>query len=164
MIRHVIHPYQPIVDKNSKVLVLGSVPSVKSVENGFYYGNPFNRFWKIMSLLCNHDLTNASNEEKTEILLNNNIALYDVVYACDIVDSNDDKISNIEVSDIEGIINNSQINHIFLNGNISYQIFKKYFPHLINISSKLPSTSPRNARYNINTLYQEWKVIQDFCK
>jgi hypoxanthine-DNA glycosylase len=160
----VVHPYQPIVDENSQILILGSVPSIKSVENGFFYGNPYNRFWPLMSLLCNYDLVTADKVEKTKQLLINKIALYDVVYSCDIIDSNDDKISNIKVSDIDLIISKSKIKHIFLNGNITYQIFIRYFPHLLSISTKLPSTSPRNARYSLDSLYQVWKIVLEFCK
>lgn len=157
--RHVELPFAPILDENSEVLILGTVPSIASIEYGFYYGNPYNRFWPVLSALIDFDLVHASKEEKRAELQKRHIALYDVIYACDIVGSDDSKISNIQVSDVEGMMRQSKIRHIFLNGNKAYSEFKKHFPHLMEIADKLPSTSPRNARQTLELLIKEWSKI-----
>ncbi|HHU28936.1 TPA: DNA-deoxyinosine glycosylase [bacterium] len=164
MKRHVVHPYSPVIHQESKVLILGTVPSLKSIENGFYYGHPQNRFWRIMSYLFNVDFVNASIKEKQKYLLANNVALYDVVYSCDIDGSDDNKITNIVPIDLDNLLKNTKIKHIFLNGQSCFKIFKKYFPHYLGIVSVLPSSSPRNVSYNFEKLIERWKEILNYCK
>ena len=160
-LRHVVHTFQPVVDQNSRILILGSVPSVKSMEEQFYYMHPQNRFWKILGNLFNKDLFNFTLNDKIDFLISNHIALYDSVYECDILGSSDNKIFNVVPSNIELLIKNTHITHIFLNGTASFYIFKKYTHNLLNISSKLPSTSPANATYTFDKLLEEWKAILD---
>lgn len=164
MKRHVIHPYQPIINNESRVLILGTVPSIKSIENGFYYGHPQNRFWKVLSSLLNVDLLSLNNDLKQNCLLDHYIALYDVVYSCEIEGSDDNKITNVIPINLEKLIDESRISHIFLNGKTCYKIFKKYFPSYLENVTVLPSTSPRNASYSLERLIEHWKTILNFCK
>lgn len=158
---HVIHELPPIISKNSRILILGSFPSVKSREHNFYYMHPQNRFWKILSLVVNEDLVSKSIDERRNYLLNNNVALYDVIYECDIVGSSDLKIKNVIPTNIEELIKETKITHIFVNGNKAYELFVKY--NNLNVI-KLPSTSPANAAYNLDKLYNEWEIIRDYLQ
>ena len=149
------HPFMPIYDKNSKILILGSFPSVKSRENNFYYLHPQNRFWKILAKIFNEE--NISTvEEKTNMLLNNNIALFDVIKECNIQGSLDANIKDVKVNDINVILNNSKVKKIFFNGKKSYELFFKYNKSEINFDV-LPSTSSANASFSFDRLYECWK-------
>ncbi|MDE5601067.1 MAG: DNA-deoxyinosine glycosylase [Clostridia bacterium] len=162
--RHVKHPFAPIIDKHCRVLLLGSVPSVKSVENEFYYMHPQNRFWKLMSYLLNEDFVSADIRTRTTLLLKHNIALYDSVEECDIEGSSDTKIKNVIPSDIPSFLEIADIQHIFCNGAASYQYLTKFYPEYQSIATKLPSTSPANAKYTIPMLADEWNVILSYNK
>ncbi|MDE6302259.1 MAG: DNA-deoxyinosine glycosylase, partial [Clostridia bacterium] len=144
-LRHIKHPFGAVIDKNCKILILGSVPSVKSVEGSFYYMHPHNRFWKVMSALLGEDLIAADITTRAAILLKHHIALYDSVEECDIEGSSDSKISNVIPADIPSLIASTSITRIFCNGTASYNNLLKYHPNLENIATKLPSTSPANA-------------------
>ena len=158
-IRHIKHPFKAVIDKDCKCLILGSVPSIKSVENNFYYMHKDNRFWKVLSVLLNTDLYNADISTRIEILLKNHIALYDAVEECDILGSSDSKISNIIPADIKSLIGRGRINKIFCAGSISYNITLKNNKDLENKIFKLPSTSPANAKLSLQDLINEWSVI-----
>jgi hypoxanthine-DNA glycosylase len=134
---------------------------VKSRENHFYYLNPLNRFYQVLSILLNEDLVNPSIEEKKEILLKRKIGLFDVIKSCLITGSADASISDVKINDIDEIVNMTKIEKINLNGGKAYSLFKRYFPHLIPIAQKLPSTSRSNARYQVEDLVVEWKIILD---
>lgn len=150
------HPFPPIYNSDSRILILGSFPSVKSRINGFFYGNPQNRFWKIISKVTNNLLpTNIS--EKKALLLTNHIALWDVVKTCDIEGSKDNSIRNIIPNDLSIILNQSSIKTIFANGNMAYNLYDKYSKNLYSMNIiKLPSTSPANASYNFEKLFEIW--------
>ena len=158
-----ISNFKPIYDNSTKVLILGSHPSVKSKNLGFYYMNPHNRFWKVLSSLLKCDFINASNDEKERMLLNNNIGLHDVVKACTIIGSSDTTIKSVEPIDLVSILNSSNIKYIFLNGKKAYSLFEKYFKDTAEehcVSYKvMPSTSPANARYSFDDLVSHWKEI-----
>lgn len=157
----VYHNLKPIYNDNSKILILGSMPSVISRKENFYYANQNNRFWKIMGQLFNVKLN--SNTEKELFLLSHNIALWDVIKSCDINGSSDSSIKNIAINDINKIIENSQINTIFLTGKKSYDIFNKYC-HLnkeMNIIY-LPSPSSANAVCSLESLIDSYKIILKF--
>jgi len=156
------HQFKPVIDQTSQVLILGSFPSVKSREFSFYYMHPKNRFWLIMSKLFGEDFSHVGIEKKIQLLKKHHIALYDVIKSCRIEGSQDASITDVEVADIEGLINQSKIKAIFLNGRKAEQLFKQHFPKFISIAHYLPSTSPANARYRLNDLYQEWKIIKDY--
>lgn len=151
-----IHNIEPVFNKNSKILILGSFPSVKSREQQFFYGHTQNRFWKVISSLTNEELPKTI-EEKKDLLLRNNIAVWDVIKLCDITGSSDSSITNVVPNDIYIILNNANIKAIYANGEKSYSLFKKYFGELK--VTKLPSTSPANAQYSFERLIEEWKVI-----
>ena len=154
---HVIHTFEPVFDQDSKILILGSLPSVKSRENQFYYGHPQNRFWKVISAIYHEELPNTI-EEKKNLLLKNHIALWDVIASCDIAGSADSSIKNVTGNDMCVILNHAKINRIYVNGGKAYELFVKYCkqdnqPPLI----KLPSTSPANATWSLERLTEAWK-------
>lgn len=161
-LRHVVHPFEPIIDERSRVLILGSVPSVASVERDFYYMHPQNRFWKLMSALLGEDLCHADKAEKISVLRQNRIALYDSVEECEILSSSDSKIKVIRPADIPSLLSKAEISRIFCNGNASYGYLVRFYPDLANMARKLPSTSPANAAFSLARLIDEWSVIKAF--
>ena len=159
MKEEVVHPLEVLKDKDSKILILGSFPSVKSREMNFFYMNKTNRFYKVLSLLLNIDLYSISIEEKKNILLKNHIALYDVVKRCRIHGSSDSSIEIEEYCDVYEILKNTNINRIYLNGSLAYSLFVKKYPELFKISYKLPSTSSANAKMKLEDLVSSWSII-----
>ncbi|WP_294464532.1 DNA-deoxyinosine glycosylase [uncultured Anaerofustis sp.] len=154
------HNIKPVYDKNSKILILGSFPSVKSRETQFFYGHPQNRFWKVISSITNTKLP-GTIEDKRKMLINNNIAVWDVIASCDIEGSSDSSIKNVIPNDLSAILKETNIKTIFLNGGTAYNLFKKYNKDLNMNIIKLPSTSPANARYSLEMLINDWNIIQD---
>lgn len=150
------HTFEPIYNKESKILILGSIPSVKSRENKFYYGHPKNRFWRLISEIFNEKLPDTV-EEKEKIILNNNLAIYDVIKSCEIEGSADNSIKNVQINDINKIIKNSSINKVIFNGNKAYQLYEKYEKNKFANLVVLPSTSPANARFSFEELFKKWK-------
>lgn len=152
--------FSPSVNNKSKILILGSMPGVKSLTEQQYYAHPQNRFWKLMALICNNkDLSNKDYQEKLNILLEHGIALWDVIKSCDRAGSLDTDIKNEVPNDIERLLTKyPNIKKNFLNGNKSYTAFKKYFPNILSKYNcyKMPSTSPANARYRLDDLYEVW--------
>ena len=158
------HSFPIFIDSNSKILILGSFPSVKSREEDFYYMHKQNRFYKILSNLFNEDFYNVDINTKKELLSKYHIALYDVIESCEIENSNDETIKNVEPSNIKEYIKNTNIKHIFINGNKAEELFIKYNNDLINMTTFLPSTSAWNARFNLEKLTNEYKVIKEYLK
>ncbi len=155
----ITHPIPPVYDENSKVLILGSFPSVKSREACFFYGHPQNRFWKLMASIFEDDLPETIDEKKA-FLLRHNIAVWDVIKSCDITGSSDSSIKNVVPNDLSTILNNANIVNIYVNGKTAYKYYEKYTKPLINREAIcLPSTSPANAAWNLERLKEEWKVI-----
>lgn len=153
------HPLEPLYRKDSKILVLGSFPSVKTREYGFFYGHPNNRFWPIMEALFQEDLGREIGERK-DFLLRHQIAVYDSIYQCDIVGSSDASIKNVVPSNLSVIFEEATIQAVYCNGGTSYKYYQKYHAEKSAIKgTKLPSTSPANARYRLDDLIEEWKVI-----
>ena len=138
--------FDPAFDKDSVLLILGSFPSVKSRKEGFYYGNPQNRFWKTV---CGYfgEETAKTVADKKAFLSRHNVALWDVVTACEIDGSKDNTICNEEIADIPWLLAHSKIQRIFCNGGKSFALLEREFPALLNITQKLPSTSPANPRF-----------------
>ena len=155
--------FKPSIDIYSKVLILGSMPGVKSLEKQQYYAHPQNRFWKVMGIICNEPkLYEFTYNLKLKTLLKNNIALWDTIKTCKREGSLDSDIQNETPNDIKGLLKNyPNIKTICLNGNKSYSAFKKYFPDLLEKYNchKMPSTSPANARYNLDILIKEWVKV-----
>ena len=160
-LKHANHAFESFYNIDSKILILGSFPSVKSRENGFYYMNKTNRFWSVLSNIYNEDFININIDKKKELLNKYHIALSDCIYECDIIGSSDSSITNIKLMDIDTIINNSNIEYIYCNGNKSYELFIKYFNKYNNIVTKLPSTSAANAKMRLDDLIKEWKEIKN---
>lgn len=136
--------FEPYINADSEILILGSFPSVKSREVGFYYGHPRNRFWSVLATVFNEDLP-ATVDEKKAILRRNKIALFDVVEECEIEGSLDSNIRNAKAADIKSVIEKGNISRIILNGGKAYSVFAKMYPDLLYMAIKLPSTSPANA-------------------
>lgn len=156
------HTLKPIYNSNSKILILGSIPSITSRNNNFYYSHKNNRFWKIINVLFKVDLN--TKEEKEEFLLKNNIALYDMIKECEISGSSDSSIKYIKTNNITNIINNSKIKYIFLEGKLAYNLYKKYYNNLNLEYYYLPSTSSANASYSLDKLLDIYKIILDKLK
>lgn len=158
-IRHVKHTFKPVIDGGCKILILGSVPSVKSSEAGFYYMHGQNRFWAVMSALLGENLVGADAAEKTRLLLKHHVALYDSVEECDVLGSADSTIKNVVPADISSLIAGAAITKIFCNGATSYNLFIKYNPQIADMATRLPSTSPANAAHSLTALINEWSAI-----
>lgn len=155
-----VHTIPPLYGKNSRVLILGSFPSVKSREQGFFYGHPQNRFWKVVSGIFNCDMPETV-QEKTDLVLNNGLALWDVIAECEIVGSGDSSIKNVIPNDLSKILLNADIQKIFVNGKTAEKYYIKYQQHLTGKKAVcLPSTSPANAMWNIEKLIAAWEVIK----
>lgn len=154
-------PLPQIFDKNSKILILGSYPSVLSRQAEFYYANPRNRFWRIMSDLFGVNFTTMTAEQKTAALLSLDIALSDVVYSCNLHASADSSIRDVVPQNITEIIKCADVRRIFLNGKTAYRYFVKFFPEYVDIAVCLPSTSPANATFKYEKLLAEWQIIHE---
>lgn len=158
----VSHGFEPVYDGNSRILVLGSFPSVKSRENSFYYGHPQNRFWKLMARLLDEPVP-STIEEKKLLLLSRGIAIWDVVAACDIKGSSDSSIRNVIPADINRVLRAANITTIIANGDTAYKLYRKYCePHTGREAVKCPSTSPANAIFTLDRLTEAWgKALSD---
>jgi hypoxanthine-DNA glycosylase len=146
--------FPPIFNQKSRILILGTMPSVKSREAGFYYSHPQNRFWRVLAASFEKPLPQSA-EEKTQLLLANKIALWDVLASCEITDSDDSTIRNPVYNDISGFINKTKIEKVLCNGKKAYKLYlnlKLSLPVLC-----MPSTSPANAAWSAERLIEVWK-------
>jgi len=158
----VIHELDPVFDENSKILILGTFPSVKSREQKFFYGHPQNRFWKVLASVLEMELP-VTIDEKKEFLLKNNIAVWDVIESCQITGSSDSSIKDVVPADISKIINASKIERIFANGGTAKKLYEKYQYKILGVEIEgLPSTSPANAAYSLERLVNEWSVLKKY--
>lgn len=150
------HPFPPLYDPNSTLLILGSFPSVKSRENNFFYGHPQNRFWKVLAALYQVKIP-TTIEEKKQLLHSKHVALWDVIASCNITGSADSSIQNVCPNDLHRILQQSKIQKIYTNGKTAYRLYEKYIaPSLSLPYSYLPSTSPANAVWSLERLITEW--------
>ncbi len=153
-----IHNIEPIWDCNSRILILGSFPSVKSREMAFFYGHPQNRFWKVIANIYEEELPKTIDEKK-EMLLKNKIAIWDVIKSCDIIGSADNSIKNVVPNNLDIIFKNANIENIYVNGNQALNLYNKYLLPIIKIKATLlPSTSPANATYSFEKLCTIWQA------
>lgn len=158
----ILHPFPPVFDKNSKILILGSFPSVKSREQCFFYGHPKNRFWNVIAAVMNENVP-ADISEKTDFLLKNHIALWDVIASCEITGSADSSIKSVVPNDLSYIFKESVIKAVFVNGRTAKKYYKKFQYADISMEAIcLPSTSPANAVWTFEKLVDEWKIIKSF--
>lgn len=158
----ITHPIPPVYDAYSKILILGSFPSVKSREEAFFYGHKQNRFWKLLPMLFGEDaLTDV--EAKKRFLLAHGIALWDVIASCEIVGSADSSIKSVKVNDLTPIMQAGQIRAIFTNGKRASALYRSYLFETSGISDiPLPSTSSANAAYSSERLLEAWQVLTDY--
>lgn len=156
---HIVHSFEPVYDKASEILILGTLPSVKSRENNFYYGHKQNRFWKVLATLLKEPVPDTI-EEKKAMLLAHRIALWDVIQSCDIKGSSDSSIKNVQPTDIGMILEKTNITRIYANGNKAGQLYQRYqYPATGRKATVLPSTSPANAAWSLERLCKAWHVI-----
>ena len=154
------HPFPPLYDENSKVLILGSFPSVKSREQMFFYGHPQNRFWRVIAAVTGEE-TPVTIEEKSRLLHKNHIALWDVIASCDITGSSDSSIKNVKANDLTVILESADIKQIFVNGKTAEKYYNKYIRDTIGREAVcLPSSSPANAGWNLERLIEVWSEIK----
>ncbi len=158
--QRIFHTFQPIYNEHSRILILGSFPSVKSRENHFYYGHPQNRFWKVVAGVLGVKIPETI-EEKKEMLLNHGIAIWDVIESCTIHGSSDSSIKDVVVNDFSEILMNSKVEKIYVNGGKAYELYEKYAKEKTGIPAiKLPSTSPANAAWKVERLIEAWSCIK----
>ena len=158
---YLIHPIDPVFDKDSRILILGSFPSVKSRESGFFYGHPQNRFWKVTSAVFD-EKEPESIEEKRAFLLRNHIAVWDVIKTCRIRGSSDASIEDAEVNDLSRILNYSSITKIYVNGKTAERLYRKYMKVIYERDCiVLPSSSPANAAWSLERLIESWRCIRE---
>lgn len=157
--KNITHPFSPLYDENSKVLILGSFPSVKSREAMFFYGHPRNRFWKVIPALFSEEIP-VTVGEKRALILRHNIALWDSIHSCTITGSSDSSVKDVVPNDLSEILNGSKVDRIFCNGALSYKMYMKYiYPETKIKAVKLPSTSPANAAFSLERLIKEWEIV-----
>lgn len=157
------HPFPPLYNEDSKILILGSFPSVKSREGEFFYHHPQNRFWKVISSIFEEALP-ITIEQKRELLIKNNIAAWDVIQSCEITGSADSSIKEVIPNDLSKILETAKIRQIYTNGNTATQLYKRYIFPITGIESiGLPSTSPANAGYNMERLLEAWSCLRQIC-
>lgn len=159
--RQEMHEIEPVFDEKSCIMILGSFPSVKSREGKFFYHHPQNRFWKVLAGTFDVPVPETV-EEKKRMLLDNGVAVWDVIASCEIEGSSDSSIKNVIPNDLTRILSRAAIRRIYTNGAIASKLYKKYCfgqTHMEDI--KLPSTSPANAVYSLERLLEEWKIIRE---
>lgn len=157
-----IFPFEPVYDENSRVLVLGTFPSVKSRETGFYYGHPRNRFWRVLAALVNSPVP-SGNDEKKAFLLAHGIALWDVIYSCEIENSSDSSIRNAVANDIPALLAKTQIKAVFANGAKADELYRALSEKETGIKAiRLPSTSPANAAFSAEKLTAAWSALKEY--
>ena len=156
---HVKHTFSPVYNEESRILILGSFPSVKSRENQFYYGHPQNRFWKLIAEIFNEPVPQTI-EKKKDLLLTHQIAVWDVIGQCEITGSSDSSIRNVVPNPISKILETTKIEQIFVNGKKAEQLYQRYiYPQTKRNAICLPSTSPANASWNLEKLTEAWKIV-----
>lgn len=154
-----VHPFPPVYDEKSEILILGSFPSVKSREVRFFYGHPQNRFWRVIAALFGSPVPQTT-AEKTEFLLAHHVALWDVIASCEIEGSADSTIRSVTPNDLSAILSTAPIRQIFVNGKTAETYYRRYTEPLTHRPAVcLPSTSPANAAWSLERLTEAWKII-----
>ncbi len=152
------HGIAPVYDEHSEILILGSFPSVRSREEGFFYGHPRNRFWRVLAAVFGESVPHTVQEKK-RFLLRNKVALFDVLAECEIEGSSDSSIGGAVPNDLSPILSGSRIRKIFVNGKTAEKLYQKYLLPKTGIPAIcLPSTSPANAAWNEERLREAWSA------
>ena len=120
-----LHTIAPVYDENSRILILGSFPSVKSREAAFFYGHPQNRFWRVLAAVLGEETPQTAAEKKS-LLLRHGVALWDVIASCDIAGSSDASITNVVPNDLSRILDAAPVRRIFCNGGTAYRFYRRY--------------------------------------
>ncbi len=155
----VVHTIPPLYDCHSRVLLLGSIPSPKSREIGFFYGHPQNRFWRVLAAVLGEEVPQTI-EDKRAMCLKHHVALWDTIARCDIVGASDTSIRNAEPNDIGKLVRESEITRIFATGGKSAELYRKLIEPTLHIPiTQLPSTSPANAAWSLERLIEAYRVI-----
>lgn len=155
---HITHTFDPVFDKHSRIIILGTLPSVKSREQNFYYGHPQNRFWKVLAAITQSDVPQTI-QEKQALLLRSHIAVWDVVQECDIIGSSDASIKNVTPTDLKRILAESDIKALFANGKTAAKLYDKLQKNSTGRQIiTLPSTSPANAACSLEDLIVKWRA------
>ena len=156
---HVMHEFPALYDRESRVLLLGSIPSPKSREMAFYYGHPQNRFWKVMAIVLGESVPETIAQKKA-MLKKHHVALWDVLDSCTIVGASDTSIEDPVVNNIKELVEKSKITRIFCTGATAYNLYQKFCAKEVGIDAvKLPSTSPANCAVSLEKLIEAYKVI-----
>ena len=157
-----VHTIAPVYSKESRILILGSFPSVKSRADGFFYAHPRNRFWRVVSHICAEALPSTISQ-KRDMLLAHGIALWDVCAECEISASSDASIKSVRANDIDGLLKKTAIQQIFTNGTTASTLYRRLVEPSLGICDvRLPSTSPANAAKTIDALVAEWEIIKSY--
>ncbi len=152
------HPFPPVVGKNCRTLVLGSFPSVKSREDGFFYGHPQNRFWRMLAAIFQEDVPNTT-PDKQALLLRHRIALWDVIASCEITGSSDASVKNAVPVNIRQVFDAAPITRVLCNGALAGKLYQRHLLPLTGIQAiVLPSTSPVNAACSLDKLILQWRA------
>lgn len=160
----VIHEFQPVFNEDSRILMLGTMPSPKSREVGFYYGHPRNRFWKVVAEVCGEEMP-ETKEERIAFALRNRIAVWDVLAGCEIKGADDSSIRNPVPNDMNVILKHANVRAVFTTGMKAWQLYKRYcYPQTGIEAVPLPSTSPANCRMSYEELYEAYSVIGRYLK
>lgn len=156
--------FPPVLPKEAKILILGSYPSVRSREVGFYYGHPHNRFWKVLAAVCESSVPETI-EEKKAFLHRHNIALWDVLDSCTITGSSDSSIRDPIPNDIATVLQTHPVQAIFCNGATAGKLYSRMIdPDRQHPAEVLPSTSPANATWTLDRLIERWQVIRRYME
>lgn len=173
----VSHPIPPVWNSESKVFILGTMPSPKSREAGFFYMHPQNRFWNVMAEVFGESFKYSNNSpdhtatiaERRNFLLRHNLAMWDVLESCEITGAADSSIKNAIPNDFTKILENSQIHHIICTGKTAYNLWQKncaakYEPRYNLTVHCLPSTSPANAQWSKERLVEEYFMLRNLTE
>ena len=159
--QRILHPFGPLFGPESRILILGSFPSVKSREQNFFYGHPQNRFWKVIAALFDQPVP-VTVPEKKELILGHGLALWDSIASCVITGSSDASIRDVRANDLRIILDSCPIERIYCNGRKSHEMYEKYIlPELGREAVCLPSTSPANAQWSLEKLTAAWSVLKE---
>ena len=155
----ILHPFGPLFNAESRVLILGSFPSVKSRETQFFYGHPQNRFWKVVAAVFQQEVPETI-EQKKELILLNRLALWDSIASCEITGSSDASIRAVRANDLSVILDRCPIRMICCNGKTSWKMYEKLIRPATGMEAVcLPSTSPANAQWTLERLTEAWRII-----